>query len=232
MACTLHFIFVIKKEDYHKRQPEFEYIQRMAQFYKTWIKEKSGLDYKILCDIMLTTPRSILRRLDTHDLLRDHEQRGKDTYHFYLTHFRPFWTDCTCDGYHAENFAMVMWHQPPSTTPMPVNQPGNTDNDNHDNHDNHNNNDDDNSDMYLFLAEKNCTVVSHEILHELLRLSGRKRFIQDVHDVWTRHFYDQLEFEQYGGDHTRTDTKPMFLTMGTSQLGLMPSATAKADDAS
>ena len=76
----------------------------------------------------------------THILfLRDHEQRGKDIYHFYLTHFKPFWTDCTCEGYHAENFGMVFW-QPPK-----------------------------NQNDTLFLAEKNCTVVSHELLHELLR---------------------------------------------------------------
>jgi len=53
------------------------------------------------CDEMITTPRSILQRLDTHTLIRDHEQRGKDTYHFHRTHFKPWWTDCTCEGYHA-----------------------------------------------------------------------------------------------------------------------------------
>ena len=211
MAPTLHFIFVIRREDHRKRQFEFEYIRRMAGFYKTWIKEKSGLDYGILCDVMLTDPRSILRRLDTHDLVRDHERRGRDTYHFYLAHFRPFWTDCTCEGYHAENFGMVLWHPPPRRGgAAPQESP---------------------DDASLFLAEKNCTVVSHEILHELLRLAGRKRFVQDVHDVWTRHFYDRLEFEQYGEDHARTDGKPMFLTMDTSQLGLRAPAASKAGDA-
>ena len=61
----------------------------------------------IQCDEMITKPTSIFQRLDTHTLLRDHEQRGKDIYHFYLTHFRPLWTDSTCEGYHAENFGMV-----------------------------------------------------------------------------------------------------------------------------
>ncbi len=187
----LHFIFVIKEEDREKRQFEFEYIQKMGQFYKVWIKEKFGKDYEIQCDQMITEPRNFFQRLDTHTLVRDHAQRGKDIYHFYLTHFRPFWTDCAgCEGYHAENFGMVFW------------QPFKESNDS------------------LFLAEKNCTCVSHELLHELLRISKNKKFIQEVHDVWTKHLFEQLEFEQYGEDFQKTNGKPMFLTMDTSQLNL------------
>ena len=103
----LHFIFVVKEEDLEKRKPEFEYIQKMSQFYRVWIKEKFGKDFEIQCDELITKPRSILQRLDTHTLIRDHQQRGKDIYHFYLTHFKPLWTDCTCDGYHAENFGIL-----------------------------------------------------------------------------------------------------------------------------
>ena len=72
----------------------------------------------------------------------------------------------------------------------------------------------------LFLAEKNCTTVSHELLHELLRISNHKKFIQEVHDIWTKHLFEQLEFEQYGEDFQKTDSKPMFLTMDTSELNL------------
>jgi hypothetical protein len=186
----LHFIFVVKEEDIEKRKFEFEYIKNMSQFFKVWIKEKFGRDYEIQCDQLITTPRSIFQRLDTHTLLSDHKQRGDDIYHFYLCHFKPFWTDCTCEGYHAENFGMTFWQSPK--------EPNDT----------------------LFLAEKNCTTVSHEIVHELLRLSGHKKFIHDVHDVWTKHFYEQLEFDQYGEDFKQTDNKPMFLTINTSQLNL------------
>ena len=186
----LHFIFVVKEEDRKKRQFEFEYIKKMSQFYKVWIKEKFGIDYEIQCDELVTTPRSILQKLDTHILLRDHEQRGKNIYHFYLTHFRPLWTDCTCEGYNAENFGLVFWNAPKESNDT------------------------------LFLAEKNCTTVSHELLHELLRISGHKKFMQEVHDIWTKHIYEQLEFEQYGEDFEKTTGKPMFLTMDTSQLNL------------
>ena len=186
----LHFIFVVKQEDRLKRKFEFEYVQKMSQFFKIWIKDKFGLDYEIKCDEMITSPRSILQRLDTHTLLRDHQQRGKDVYHFYLAHFRPWWTDCTCEGYHAENFGMIFWQTPKES--------GDT----------------------LFLAEKNCTTVSHELLHEMLRLAGHKKFIQVVHDVWTKHLFEQLEFDQYGADFKPTDGKPLFLTMNTDQLNL------------
>jgi len=186
----LHFIFVIKEEDRAKRQFEFEYIKKMGQFYKRWIKDKFNKDYEIQCDELITTPRNILQRLDTHTLLRDHQQRGNDIYHFYLTHFKPWWTDCTCEGYHAENFGMVFWQRPKETNDT------------------------------LFLAEKNCTTVSHELLHELLRMSGHKKFIQIVHDIWTKHLFEQLEFEQFDEYFQKTNDKPMFLTMNTSQLNL------------
>ena len=184
----LHFIFVVKDEDRARRAPEFEYIQKMAKFFRVWIKEKFGKDFDIQCDELVTKPRSILQKLDTHTMLRDHEQRGKGIYHFYLCHFRPLWTDCTCEGYHAENFGMVYW-KPPA-------DPNDT----------------------LFLAEKNCTTVSHEIAHEVLRSMGYKKFTADVHDIWTKHFHDQLEFVQYGDDFKKTDGKPMFLTIDTSDL--------------
>ena len=78
----LHFIFVVPEEDREKRQFEFEYVKKMSKFYQVWLKEKFGQEYEIQCDEMITTPRSILQRLDIHTLVRDHEQRGKDTFHF------------------------------------------------------------------------------------------------------------------------------------------------------
>ena len=179
----LHFIFVIKDKELGQRELEFEYIKRMAQFFKIWIKKKFSLDFDIQCDQMITKPRIILQRLDTHSLLKDHRERGEDVYHFYLCHFRPLWTDCTCEGYHAENFGMIKWVAPP------------------------------NQDDMLFLAEKNCTAVSHEIAHELLRQSGYKRFMEDIHEVWGKHLFGDFPFEQYGEDFEITSKNPSFLTL-------------------
>lgn len=186
----LHFIFVVKEEDLEKRKLEFEYIKQMAQFYKKWIKDNFSKNYEIQCDEMITRKRSILHRYDIHDLVKDHASRGKDIYHFYLSHFKPFWTDCTCDGYHAENFGMIWWKKP--------NDPSDT----------------------LYLARENCTAVSHEISHEMLRQAKNKKFIEVVHDVWTKHYHADLPFEQYDKNFQKTNDLPMFLTLDTSNFRL------------
>jgi hypothetical protein len=186
----LHFIFLVKEEEREKRQFEYEYVKEMAQFFKVWIKEKFGKDYEIQCDEMITKPTNIFQRIDTNTLLRDHEQRGKDIYHFYLTHFRPLWTDSTCEGYHGENFGMVIWQHPKEE-----------------------NNE-------LFLAEKNCTAVSNIILNEQMRQMGRKKHTREINDIWTKHLFEQLEFEQYDENFQKTSGKPTFLTMDTRELNL------------
>ena len=184
----LHFIFVVKEEELEARSGEFEYVKLMGRFFRSWVAEKFSLDADVRCDQMPTTPRSMLQRLDTHILLDDHRRRGPDTYHFYLCHFRPLWTDCTCEGYHAENFGMVFWRRPPE------------------------------QDDWLFLAEKNCTTVSHELAHELLRQAGHKRHATDIHDVWTRHLFGGLEFEQYDRNNARTKSRPRFLAIDLSSI--------------
>ncbi len=186
----LHFIFVIKEEDLGKRDKEFDYVKQMAKFYKQWIKNNFSIDYDIQCDEMVTKPNRMFQILDTFQLLKDHRERGEDIYHFYLSHFRPLWTDCTCEGYHAENFGMTLWETPK------------------------------NEDDILFLAEKNCSTVSHEIVHEMLRKSGNKKYIDLVHDVWTRHLFDKLPFDQYGKNFQKTTTDPHFLTIDTSSFQL------------
>ena len=184
----LHFIFVIKDSDLGKRTKEFDYIKQMAQFYKTWIKKNFSRDFEIQYDEMITKKRSFLQKLDTAALLQDHRERGEGIYHFYLCHFRPLWTDCTCEGYHAENFGMILWQQPKDENDI------------------------------LFLAEKNCTAVSHELSHELLRQSGNKKYVDLVHDTWTKHYFSDLPFEQYDKNYKKTQSNPYFLTIDTSSF--------------
>jgi len=54
----------------------------------------------------------------------------------------------------------------------------------------------------------------------MLRILGHKKHLQEVHDIWTKHLFEQLEFEQYDENFQKTDGKPMFLTMDTSKLNL------------
>ena len=184
----LHFIFVVKESDLESRKPEFEYVKKMAEFYKFWIDKKFSKKFDVQCDEMITTPRNLFQRLDTDELLKDHTKRDKNTYHFYLCHFRPFWTDCTCEGYFAENFGMIWW------------QPQKKDSD------------------FSTLVSKNCATVSHEITHELLRQIGSKKYLEDVHDVWTEHLFNNLPFESYNEKFEQTNDKPVFSTLNPSNI--------------
>ncbi|HWP78709.1 MAG TPA: hypothetical protein VNL34_03555 [Candidatus Nitrosotenuis sp.] len=184
----LHFIFVIPAQDLGKRAGEFEYVKKMAQFYKKWINDTFSIQVDVQCDEMITQKSSILQRLDVSTLLEDHRNRGQDKFHFYLCHFRPLWTDCPCEGYYAENFGMVFWQKP------------------------------ENQDDVLFLAEKNCTTVSHEIAHEFLRQKKFKKQVETIHDVWSKHLFNSLPFEQYDENFEPSAKNPYFMTIDTSSF--------------
>lgn len=106
---NIHFILMVEPGAENARAAEFAYVRDMARFLAHWAGSEFSEDLEASSDMMSVPPRGRLRRLDTHDLLDDHRARGEGTYHFYLANFRPFWTDCTCEGYHAENFGMVWW---------------------------------------------------------------------------------------------------------------------------
>lgn len=183
----LHFIFLVAKEELETRNFEYEYVKEMARFFKKWIKDTFSQDVEIQTDQMVTEKRSILQRINVSTLLEDHRNRGKEIFHFYLCNFRPMWTDCTCEGYYAENFGMVLWQNPKE-------------------------------DSVLFLAERNCAPVSHEIAHEFLRQKKVKNQAEKIHDIWTRHIFKDLPFEQYGKDFERTEKDIHFLTLDASEF--------------
>jgi hypothetical protein len=182
----LHFIFLVIKDELDQRAREFQYIEQMSQFYKKWIHQTFTKEIDVQCDRMITEKQSLLRRIDTSTLLEDHKKRGQETFHFYLCNFRPLWTDCTCEGYYAENFGIALWQKPKDENDI------------------------------LFLAEKNCTVVSHELSHEFLRQKKFKKHADLIHDVWSKHLFDGLPFEQYGKNFEPTKDSPYFLTIDTS----------------
>ncbi|QLH09483.1 hypothetical protein [Candidatus Nitrosotenuis sp. DW1] len=185
----LHFVFVINKDDLGKRDSEFEYVKSMAQFYKKWIRDVFSEDVDVQCDEMITGKASILRKIDISALLEDHRMRGADTFHFYLSHFRPLWTDCTCEGYYADNFGMTLWQKPK-----------------------------DEGDI-LFLAEKNCTLVSHELAHVFLLKKKFKKHAEVIHDVWSQHTFNNLPFEHYDKNFEKTTGEPYFMTIDSSGFG-------------
>lgn len=186
----LHFIFVVKRGELESRTWEFEYVSQMAQFYKHWVEKIFSKKIETRSDQMAVKPSFLFNRITLNSLIQDHRQRGEDVYHFYLSYFRPLWTDCTCEGYHAENFGMIWWQQPPTK-----------------------------GDISL-LAEKNCTAVSHELAHEFLRQAGNKKYVELVHDIWTKHLFASLPFEYCDESFTRTDKAATFATLDTSEFRL------------
>ena len=187
----LHFIFLIKENEELDHDLEFDYIRKMAKFFAVWIKQKFSLNIDVTIEKILIPHQNILQRLDTPYLLMDHLNRDSKIYHFYLCFFKPIWTDCTCHGYHAENFGMIWWQTPKQSHTM-----------------------------IQFMAEKNCATISHEISHELLRQKKYKNYIDIVHTIWSKHYFDNLPFECYNDDFKYTDDSPYFLTINTSLLSL------------
>lgn len=184
----LHFIFLVTREDLDGRSKEFEYIQQMGQFYKKWIHDTFSVDVDVQCDEMIVPKQGLLRRLDTSTLVEDHKKRGTDTFHFYLSNFRPLWTDCTCEGYYGDNFAMTLWVKPKSDSEL------------------------------LETCQKNCSVVSHEISHKFLAEKKFKKQAETIHDVWSKHFFNGLPFEQYGKNFEQTKSNPYFLTIDATDF--------------
>jgi hypothetical protein len=184
----LHFIFLVKEEELEQRKWEFEYVTKMAQFYKVWIKDTFGQKLDVQSDEMIVRSGQRFQLVDVPTILDDHRSRGEDTFHFYLTYFRPLWTDCTCEGYFAENFGMVWWQKSPQKNDI------------------------------NFLMELNCTKVSHELTHEFLRQRGYKNYKELVHDIWDKHLFASLPFEHYDANYAKTQKDALFATLDTSSL--------------
>ena len=163
-------------------------MQKMAKFYKFWIEKTFSISVEVQADEMIAKSGGRFRIVDTPTLLLDHESRGTDTFHFYLTYFRPIWTDCTCEGYFADNFGMVQWSKSPQ------------------------------KDDINYLMEINCPKVSHELAHEFLRQTGYKNYKELVHDIWDKHLFASLPYEHYDMDNKQTQNDALFATIDTSSL--------------
>ncbi len=184
----LHFIFVVKEEELEQRRWEFEYVQKMALFYKTWIEKTFSKTVEVQADEMTVQSGGLFRIVDTPALLLDHESRGTDIFHFYLTYFRPIWTDCTCEGYFADNFGMVQWGKSPQKNDI------------------------------NYLMEVNCPKVSHELAHEFLRQTGYKNYKELVHDIWDKHLFASVPYERYDSNFSQTEKDALFATIDTSSI--------------
>jgi hypothetical protein len=170
-TLSLFFIYVSKNEDWVLRQKEdWGYVSIMARFYQKWIRGAFSLKINANADILPVIPGRIFDRMSVSYLARDHSTRGKSIYHFYLSYFKPFWTDCQTEGYSSDNFGMVYWDRPKNSLS--------------------------NSERIKFFADKNCTKISHLISHEIMRMMGKPRrtYFEAIHDLWQKHTEGDLPF--------------------------------------
>ncbi|MGC2386670.1 MAG: hypothetical protein WA326_06450 [Nitrososphaeraceae archaeon] len=172
-SAKLFFIYVTKEQEWRQRQDEdWDYVYSLSRFYHWWIKRYFEMDFIVEADILPVVPGKLFDRMSIGYLQRDHKERGKSTYHFYLTYSKPLWTDCTTEAYSSENFGMVQWKRPQETSTLLEGE------------------------RIKFLADANCANISHVLTHEVLRMKGRKRteYFDSVHEVMDKHIYNELPY--------------------------------------
>lgn len=180
----LFFIYVAKNSEWKKLHDEdWDYVSAMTRFYHWWIKRNFGLNFSVDVDILPVITGKIFDRMSLAYLLRDHDERGKLVFHFYLSYFKPFWTDCDTEGYSSDNFGMVFWDRPKKNL-LSIQRE-------------------------KFFADNNCARISHVLVHELLRASGRpkKEYFNNVHDVWNQHLHKNLPFSYYDEKFKKVSNK-------------------------
>ncbi len=171
-SSKLFFIYVAKEQNWRQRQSEdWDYVSSLSRFYHWWIKRYFDMDFTVEADILPVVPGRLFDRMSISYLQRDHKERGKSVYHFYLAYFKPLWTDCPTEAYSSENFGMVQWRRH-DVSEVSENE--------------HN----------KFLADANCSNISHVLSHEVLRMKGRKRneYFDSVHHLMDRHIYEDLPY--------------------------------------
>lgn len=199
LSKKLFFIYVAKNNEWQQRQKEdWNYVSSMTRFYHWWIKHNFNIDFTVEADILPVIPSRFFDRMSVGYLARDHNQRGKTIYHFYLAYIKPLWTDCQTEGYSTDNFCMVLWKRPTNSI---------SDNE-----------------RVRFFADTNCANISHLLCHEIIRMKGKKRkeYFDAIHDLWDQHIYKGLPLVYYNERFTKVskNTSYRFVTLDTNKLSL------------
>lgn len=197
MAEKLFFIYVAKDSEWQRMQEEdWGYVSSMARFYHWWIKRFFDLEMTVEADILPVVPGKVFDRMSLALLLRDHEARNKDIYHFYLAYFKPFFTDCKTEGYTTDNFGMAMWERPKEEVSE--------------------------TRRFAFFAQENCPRISHVLAHEVLHKAGKKKkqYFDDVHKLWEEHVDKGLPFLYFDSQFKRVnkDGSWKFATIDATEL--------------
>lgn len=185
----LHFIYLVSDRWKDHLRYEWLYVYRMAKFYRYWLKKSLRLHYDVKCSAMVVDASRLTRwRFGMQDIIKDHKEKGENNYHIYLSYFKPLLSDCSV-GYYLDRIGLVKWRYYEG-----------------------------NNDLVKFLAEENCSKVSHIILHEVarnMRKEERKKYYDAIHEQWDRHIMNIDEFEYYNERYERVSKSSnfMFVTM-------------------
>jgi hypothetical protein len=191
-ADRLFFVYVAKEKDWQQMENEdWTYVSSMARFFRWWARRYFAIGLTVQADILPVVPGKLFDRMSIAYLIRDHSQRGKDIFHFYLAYFKPLFTDCNTEGYTAPSIGIAWW-QRPSESMSEIRR-------------------------YRFYADKNCARVSHVLAHELLRINAKtkKDFFGNVHDLWDRHLRNDKPLLYFDSQFKRVSSQDSyrFVTM-------------------
>ena len=141
-------------------------------------------------------PGKLFDRASVAYLIKDHSERGQDTFHFYLAYFKPLFTDCNTEGYTAPSIGIAWWQRPKGNLSE--------------------------IQRYGFYADNNCPRVSHVLAHELLRIKGKtkKDFFGEVHELWDKHLYNVEPFLYFDNQFKRVSGEDSyrFVTLNPDEL--------------
>jgi len=168
---NLHFVYVTRGDKYgEKLKDDWSYVCEMSKFYCWWLRTKFSLYYTVNTDVLVIENVALMRfRFGMSDLMKYHKEKGEDTYHFYLSYFKPIWTDCDA-GFYTDNVGLIQWKEHSG-----------------------------NIEKNRFFALENCAKVSHVLSHEIGRQKhyANKKFKEEIHEQWNKHVYDVEKFEFY-----------------------------------
>jgi hypothetical protein len=196
-ADRLFLIYVAKEKEWQQMELEdWGYVSAMARFFKWWAQRYFGISLSVHADILPIVPGKLFDRTSIAYLIRDHSERGQETFHFYLAYFKPLFTDCNTEGYTAPSIGIAWWQRPAGNLSE--------------------------IQRYSFYADNNCPRVSHVLAHELLRMKGKtkKDFFGKVHEIWDRHVYNVEPFLYYDNQFKRVSgvDSYRFVTLNPDEL--------------
>lgn len=186
-ADKLFFIYTAKEKEWHKLEREdWTYVSSMTRFFKWWIQRYFDISLQVESDILPIIPGKLFDRVSVAYLIRDHTDRAQDTYHFYLSYFKPLFTDCNTEGYTAPGIGIAWWQRPSESMSELY--------------------------RYQFYADNNSPRVSHVLAHELLRIKGKtkKDFFGKVHELWDKHIYKVEPFLYFDSHFKRVGSQESY----------------------